>query len=338
MPSIPMSLIDIFLLVFFAIVLGITFHFFLTSRRTMRSKLSNSKKDDLQANEWKLKYFNETEVRDKELSSLREQLRDAEENKNIFAIEADELRKLNKKLQAELEHVRKSIVPPSNEPSEKFDYFQQLREAQASLMDHNEKINQLLSNIDIIKETEEKQQEILRDNEELYNQLENLRSELLQKESEISNIQQKAHLSREMSSMLDNAYTEFNTLQEKMQKLESQVSYSKMVNLQYEDLKEEHFKLKRDFDEQKVRLNAFQSENKELLEQLVDTEDRLKEANFQRQQLQKRVGYLEELNNDLQSVSDANKRLETQIKRIGELESMLNMMSEEREKLIKKQA
>ena len=72
-----MSLIDIFLLVFFAIVLGITFHFFLTSRRTMRSKLSNSKKDDLQANEWKLKYFNETEVRDKELSSLREQLRDA---------------------------------------------------------------------------------------------------------------------------------------------------------------------------------------------------------------------------------------------------------------------
>ena len=338
MPSIPMSLIDIFLLVFFAIVLGITFHFFLTSRRTMRSKLSNSKKDDLQANEWKLKYFNETEVIDKELSSLREQLRDAEENKNIFAIEADELRKLNKKLQAELEHVRKSIVPPSNEPSEKFDYFQQLREAQASLMDHNEKINQLLSNIDIIKETEEKQQEILRDNEELYNQLENLRSELLQKESEISNIQQKAHLSREMSSMLDNAYTEFNTLQEKMQKLESQVSYSKMVNLQYEDLKEEHFKLKRDFDEQKVRLNAFQSENKELLEQLVDTEDRLKEANFQRQQLQKRVGYLEELNNDLQSVSDANKRLETQIKRIGELESMLNMMSEEREKLIKKQA
>ena len=111
--------------------------------------------------------------------------------------------------------MRKSIVPPSNEPSEKFDYFQQLREAQASLMDHNEKINQLLSNIDIIKETEEKQQEILRDNEELYNQLENLRSELLQKESEISNIQQKAHLSREMSSMLDNAYTEFNTLQEK---------------------------------------------------------------------------------------------------------------------------
>ena len=69
----------------------------------------------------------------------------------------------------------------------------------------------------------------------------------------------------------------------------------------------------------------------------METEDKLKDANFQRQQLQKRVSYLEELNNDLQAVSDANKRLESQIKRIGELESMLNVVAEERDKLIKKQ-
>ncbi|HEY1870279.1 MAG TPA: hypothetical protein VGG71_04430, partial [Chitinophagaceae bacterium] len=54
-----------------------------------------------------------------------------------------------------------------------------------------------------------------------------------------------------------------------------------------------------------------------------------REVNFQRQQLQKRVNYLEELSSDLQVVADANKKLEHRLKRIGELESMLNVVSEE---------
>ena len=43
-----------------------------------------------------------------------------------------------------------------------------------------------------------------------------------------------------MKSMLDNTYTEFNTLQGKIQKLESQLTSSRMMNLEYEDLKEAH--------------------------------------------------------------------------------------------------
>jgi hypothetical protein len=52
--------------------------------------------------------------------------------------------------------------------------------------------------------------------------------------------------------------------------------------------------------------------------------------------LQKRIAYLEELNNDLQAVSDANKKLESQLKRIGELESMLNVVAEERDQLARR--
>ena len=65
--------------------------------------------------------------------------------------------------------------------------------------------------------------------------------------------------------------------------------------------------------------------------------DKLREANFQRQQLQKRVAYLEELNEDMKAVADANKKLEGQIRRIGELESKLNMVAEERDELARKQ-
>jgi len=336
MPTLSLSIAEIIVLMLGAIVLGITIHFFITSRRQLKASITPDKaKPNQSLNEWKLKYFNDVEVKDKELSSLREQLKESEENREIYSIEADEMRKENKKLKAELESIRKTVTAQG--PIEKQNYFEQLRQAQSSLLEHNEKINQLLSNIDIIKDTEEKQKEILRDNEELYNQLEDLRSMLEQKEQEIGQIRQKAHLSREMSSMLDNAYTEFNTLQEKMYKLETQVSSSKHISLEYEDLKEEQFKLRKDFDEQKAKLHALTSENRDLQENLSESEDKLKEANFQRQQLQKRVSYLEELNNDLQAVSDANKRLENQIKRIGELESMLNVVAEERDKLIRKQ-
>jgi Tfp pilus assembly protein PilO len=94
--------------------------------------------------------------------------------------------------------------------------------------------------------------------------------------------------------------------------------------------------MNRDFEDQKIKLNSISSDHQQMQAQLKETEEKLREANFQRQQLQKRVAYLEELNNDLQAVSDANKKLEGQLKRIGELESMLNMAAEERDQLIRK--
>jgi len=136
--------------------------------------------------------------------------------------------------------------------------------------------------------------------------------------------------------MLDNAYNEFNVLQSKMQKLEAQANTSNMLTMEYEDLKESYRKTGREFEEQKIKLNSLTNDHQQLQGQLGETEEKLREANFQRQQLQKRVVHLEELNSDLQAVSDANKKLEVQLKRIGELESMLNMAAEERDQLIRR--
>jgi hypothetical protein len=83
-------------------------------------------------------------------------------------------------------------------------------------------------------------------------------------------------------------------------------------------------------------LQTISSEHQQLSLQMDETSDRLRDANFQRQQLQKRVSYLEELNNDLHVVADANKKLEGQLRKIGELESMLNVVSEERDDLLRK--
>jgi hypothetical protein len=44
------------------------------------------------------------------------------------------------------------------------------------------------------------------------------------------------------------------------------------------------------------------------------------EANYQRQQTQKKTVLMEDLNSDMQAVNDARKKLEGQLKRLGELE------------------
>ena len=93
--------------------------------------------------------------------------------------------------------------------------------------------------------------------------------------------------------------------------------------------------MSRDFEEYKLKANTLTIENQQLQTQLMDVEDKLRDANFQRQQLQKRMAYLEELNTDLQVVSDANKKLEGQLRRVGELESMLNVVAEERDQLMR---
>jgi chromosome segregation ATPase len=339
--SLVLSVPEVILLLFGAIILGITIHFFITSRRSLRATTREMEKGSLAKNEWKLRYLNDIELREKEISSLKQQLQDAEENVSIYSIEADEMRRQNSKLESEISSLHKHqptspIATVVHNSSERPDYLEQLRQAQTSLIEQNQKINQLLGNIDLIKEQEEKHREIMRDNAELSVQLNAMREELGEKDKEISAIRQKESLTKEMTSMLDSAYSEFNVLQSKIQKLEAQLNSSRMVNMEYENLKEEHSKLTRDFEEQRARLAATGTENQQLQVQLMENEDKLREANFQRQQLQKRVAYLEELNTDLQVVSDANKKLETQLRRIGELESLLNVVSEERDNLMRR--
>ena len=329
--TLNLSIVDVIILFFVAITLGVVIHFFITSRRSLKDSPIETEKIKKNVEDWKLKYFNEVEVKEKELSEVKSRLSEADENNRIYQMEMEELRRQQKRTQTELESVHKAEVT-ENKPN----YIEQLRAAQASLYEHNEKINELLENIEAVRENEEKQKLIEEENEELISQVRELKSLLGQKESEIHNIRQKENLTKEMTSMLDSAYSEFNTLQSKIQKLETQVSSGKMVNLEYEDLKEAHYKIAREYEEQKAKLQAVVVENQQLTLQLNEAEDKFREASFQRQQLQKRVSYLEELNSDLQMVADANKKLEHQLKRIGELESMLNVVAEENQ-ILKRQ-
>jgi DNA repair exonuclease SbcCD ATPase subunit len=341
--SLTLSILDISLLALVAIILGATIHFFITSRRNLKANSEEMRKSNLVKNEWKLKYLNDMELRDKEISVLKQQIQEAEENANIFSIEAEELRLQNDKFEEVIIKLEKKVEEMENTPTplppvisietpiqSKADFLDQVITAQSRLMDQNQKINSLLGDLEVIRDKEEKLRQVVRDNAELSAQLNRMRVEMSEKEKEVDSLKQKEQLTKEMTSMLDVAYSEFNTLQAKIQKLEAQLTSSKMTNLEYEDLKEEHSKFTKEFEEYKAKAASLASENLQLQTQLTEALDKLREANFQRQQLQKRIVYLEELNADLQIVADANKKLEGQLKRIGELESMINIVNEEK--------
>jgi chromosome segregation ATPase len=322
--TLNLSIVELAVLFFCAVTLGIVIHFFITSRRNLKGSSSDNDKNKQAVDEWKLKYFNEVEKKEKDLEEMQSQFAEVQESNQIYKEQIDELRRQQKRTQSELESTQKATVAES-----KPNYIEQLRIAQVTLLEHNEKINQLLENIELAKENEEKQKLMEEENEGLMNQIKDLKYILSEKEIEIHNIRQKENLTKEMTSMLDSAYSEFNILQSKMQKLESQLSSSKMISLEYEDLKEAHINVLHEYEDYKARLQAMTAENQQLTLRLNEVEDKFREVNFQRQQLQKRVSYLEELNSDLQVVADANKKLEHQLRRIGELESMLNVVSEE---------
>jgi len=126
-----------------------------------------------------------------------------------------------------------------------------------------------------------------------------------------------------MRVRLDKVVEEYNTLQDKLQKVQTYLTQPYNRGTEYEELKDSYFKLGKEHDELKLRYLSLREENQRLTRIIADTEEKLKESNFQRQQYQKRSAFLEELNHDLQEISEHNKKIESQLRRVSDMEALL---------------
>ena len=188
-----------------------------------------------------------------------------------------------------------------------------------------------------VEELENEGKEELRSqNKELQEKIEHLEELIDKKESDIETLKQQAASSQKMAARIEEVYAEFEQLQAKMSLLEKQANRANNLAIELEDTKGSFEALHKELARKQARLEEVMEENQNIKEDLNLMEDKLSEANFQRQQLQKKVQFLTDLNNDMQSLSDTNKKLQTELRRIGELESMLNLMAEERDFLLKK--
>jgi cellobiose-specific phosphotransferase system component IIB len=320
--GLQISLVEIIIFQLGAVILGFAIHFFITSKKNIHIEEKVSETAISDADQWRLKYYEELDMQEKKREQLQRELEEARESEEQLEQELADMRA----------ETRRIVQEAANRPAEvpAADYLENLKQAQHNLFEHNHRINLLLEQIEVLKDTEQKHLDTLKANEQLNHQLRDLRKLLTEKETEIKQIRQQSSLSREMNERLDRAYGEFNSLQDKIQKVETYLVHPQHRNFEFEELQQSYFKLTKDFDEMKLKFLGMMEENQRLTRLLADAEDKLRESNFQRQQLMKKVGFLEELNNDLQQVAEHNKKLENQLRRIGEIESMLARVQAQR--------
>ena len=381
--QISLGLLEVIIFQIGAIILGFSIHFFVTSRKSMKSVERSRIPDEskmTEADEWRLKYYEQVDLlkkweeetrRDMDVKLEQEQLlsRKLEDTKSalelkqqheyIYKQKLEELGReleekhekeqlLHKKLtetrtELDAKHEHEYILNKKLEESQTelttlrtkvevqpAEYLAQLATAQVNLVDHNQRISRLLDQIELLKESERKHLDTKQVNENLQIQLRDFRQALSDKESEIKQIRQQQLLIHELKERLEKAHEEYNELQNKLQKLETHISKPQNRTFEYEELQQSYFKLTKECDEIKMKQLAMLEENQRLSRLLADTEDKLRESNFQRQQYLRKVTFLEELNHDLQELSGHHKKLESQMRRIGEIEMMLNKNSESR--------
>ena len=381
--QISLGLLEVIIFQIGAIILGFSIHFFVTSRKSMKSVQKSVAPDEStisEADEWRLKYYEqvdflkkseeeyrrEMDVKLEQEQLLGKKLEDAktslelkQQHEYVYKQQLDEIGReleekqqkeqlldkklaetrteldakyeqefiLNKKLEESLNELTALRSKVEIQPGE---YLAQLATAQLNLVEHNQQISRLLEQIELLKESERKHLDTKHINETLQVQLRDFRQALSDKESEIKQIRQQQLLIHELKERLEKAHEEYNELQSKLQKLETHISRPQNRTFEYEELQQSYFKLTKECDEIKMKQLAMLEENQRLSRLLADTEDKLRESNFQRQQYLRKVTFLEELNHDLQELSGHQKKLESQMRRIGEIEMMLNKESEGR--------
>ena len=256
-------------------------------------------------------------------------------------------------------------TPPPPPPKK---YFKKFRSALKSFLSRNAslvnadhqtvtKSGAKVESIEGLKETIQQQQRLLSgflkqveeiegedkemlvmENKHLREDVRELEHELNKKTNELVELQSQPSVTNHMSSRIEEVYAELEQLQTKMITLEKQASRANNLAIELDDTREQYEQIHKDLQRKNEKLHETFDENERIKHELRIVEDKLSEANLHRQQLQRKTQFLQALNADLQSVSDTNKKLNTELRRIGELESMLQMIAEERDSLLKKQA
>ena len=303
--AIQLSIIEIAVLCAGLAILALAIHFFISSRRSLKQALQRS-----QAEVYARPGFYG---------------KPATEKKAEKPVKPEPVKEVTRS--PLLEELQLATRPKSN----KEDSVEHLKE---TIMQQQKLLNGFLRQVEEI-ETEGREEMEL-ENRKLNEEIHDLEARLERKSADMEELRQKAATAERMAARIEEVYSELEQLQAKMQQLEKQAGRANNLALELEDTRQAYEGVHKDLQRKNEKLEELFGENQRLQADLNTVEDKLAEANLQRQQLQKKVAFLQDLNADLQSMSDTNKKLQTELRRIGELESMLNMIAEERDLLLRR--
>jgi chromosome segregation ATPase len=230
----------------------------------------------------------------------------------------------------------------------------EIKELRDSLQLQQLELTRALRQIEVLNQTKEKEtwhddyddyesepyeDEVKYDDKELTGKnlmSEELRYQLERKETELKELRQQTELNQKLQRHFEEVQASYDELQQKVQKMEQQAWQASEIAIKVDSLEQSNEQLEKTILKKEEKIRELSVENGRLHDMLNQTEDKLSEANFQKQQLQKKTQFLQEINSDIQQMSDANRKLRNELRRVAELESMLNLITEERDALLKR--
>ena len=302
---INLTLIEFIVVPLVAVIFGFTLYFFIKSRKSLQETLIATKQTATNSKK-------EKQRKKKNVAEPKEQFARMRFESSFSQQEKSELpvKRLMQKEEIAVQDLKNTITQQQKMLDS---YLQKVEDLE------NEGREELNGKIEIL---EKKVDELIGVIEE--------------KDEEIKDLHQQASAGQRMAAKIEEVYQEFEQLQTKMASFEKQASRANNLSIELEDAKYSYEQIHKELLRKQEKLEELMSENQRMRQQTDELEDKLSEANLQRQQLQKKVQFLTDLNHDMQSIADTNKKLQTELRRIGELESMLNMMAEERDFLLRK--
>ena len=306
--AINLTLVEFIVLPLVVIIFGATLYFFITSRKSLQETLRATKKNT----------FVESK-KEKQSVSKKSSLVEMEEQ---FA---------RMRYETSLPKQEKIEVPVKRFTQKEEVAVQDLK---STIAQQQKMLDSYLQKVEDLEN--EGREELNEKIEELEKKVDELVGEIEEKEEEVKDLRLQASAGERMAAKIDEVYREFELFQTKMATLEKQASRANNLAIELEDIRYSYEQVHKELLRKQEKLEEVMGENQRMRQQMDELEDKLSEANLQRQQLQKKVMFLTDLNNDMQSIADTNKKLQTELRRIGELESMLNMMAEERDFLLRK--
>lgn len=302
------SFVEVSVLLAVAMLLAFTIRFFIASRRSLQETIKKS-----QAGFYP--------------SSITQPLR-TEQRLAKPAQQVEAFSKTKKPTPVPAAAEVATIAPPKKMQEES------IEDLKATVLQQQKLLNGFLRQVELLEQQGKEDLELR--NKHLESEIRDLEAQLDNKAIELDETRQKAATAEKMAARIEEVYRELDQLQAKMENLERQATKANNLALELEDTRQAYEQVHKDLQRKTEKFDEVFNEKQQLQQQFNALEDKFAEVNLHRQQLQKKVQFLQDLNADLQSVSDANKKLQTELRRVGELESMLNMISEERDYLLRK--
>lgn len=306
--AINLTLIEFIVLPLVAIIFGATLYFFIKSRKSLEETLSATKKTTA--------------------LPIRKEKQSSNKRSNLVELQEQFARM---RYESSLPKIDKTDTP-LKKPVHKEEMA--VRDLKNTIAQQQKMLDSYLAKVEELEN--EGREELNEKIEELEKKVDELTGVVEEKDDEIKDLRQQASAGERMATRIEEVYREFEQLQTRMAGLEKQANRANNLAIELEDTKYSYEQVHKELLRKQEKLEEVMNENQRMRQQMDELEDKLAEANLQRQQLQKKVLFLTDLNNDMQSIADTNKKLQTDLRRIGELESMLNMMAEERDFLLRK--